>query len=191
MTPLETFLRCKLEHHRPRVIDQPDLISAGVLIALTDCDDPHVILTRRSEQVPTHQGQVALPGGKRDATDANIIETALREAEEEVALARDQVNVIGALDDVVSPFGFVVTPVLGLVPKGIELTPNIGELDCVFTVPISHFKNTPSGYFERDSLRIPTYDYDDFHIWGLTALVLVELLNTVWDTNIGLELPYS
>lgn len=189
MTPLETFLRHKLEHRQPRVIDQPDLISAGVLIALTDCDDPHVILTRRSEQVPTHQGQVAFPGGKRDATDANIIETALREAEEEVALARDRVNVIGVLDEVVSTFGFVVTPVLGLVPKGIEMTPNIGELDCVFTAPISHFKHPPSSYFERDSLRIPNYDYEDFHIWGLTALMLAELVNTVWDVGIGIDLP--
>src|SRR5690606_40910837 len=92
---------------------QAELAEAGVLVAITNETEPQLLLTRRALHLSTHQGEVAFPGGKRDDTDTSIVMTALREAEEEVALPLQQVQVIGELDQVVSRFGYLVTPVLG------------------------------------------------------------------------------
>ena len=94
-SPLFDYLQLRLQQHQPRKVQQPDLAEAGVLVALTDEEQPQVVLTRRAVHLSTHQGEVAFPGGKRDPEDQNIIITALREAEEEVALARNRVRVLG------------------------------------------------------------------------------------------------
>jgi len=182
--PLYDYLQQRLTGYQPRRVVQPDLAEAGVLVAITDEDDPSLLLTRRSVQLSTHKGEVAFPGGKRDPEDDSIITTALREAEEEVALPRDQVRVLGELDQVVSRFGYRVTPVLGIIPPGLVLKPSPAELDALFHVPLSYFRQPPSGYFERGSVRIPSYDFNEFHIWGLTAMMIAEMMNNLWDCDI-------
>ncbi|MDK2777537.1 MAG: CoA pyrophosphatase [Pseudomonadota bacterium] len=184
-SPLYTYLRQRLELHNPRQVHQPDLAEAGVLVALTDEESPHLLLTRRSANLSSHQGEVAFPGGKRDPEDDSIVVTALREAEEEVALPRDSVCIVGEMDQVVSRFGYLVTPVLALIPPGLEYVANPSELDAVFSVPLSHFRAPPSGYFERGKVRIPSYDFGEFHIWGLTAMMIAEMMNNFWDADIA------
>jgi len=186
-SPLFDYLQLRLQQHQPRKVQQPDLAEAGVLVALTDEERPQVVLTRRAVHLSTHKGEVAFPGGNRDPDDQNIIVTALREAEEEVALARSRVRVLGELDQVVSRFGYLVTPVLGLIPAQEPLIANPGELDAVFKVPLSHFQLPPSRYFESGHIRIPSYDFDGFHIWGLTAMMIAEMMNHLWDCDI----PYK
>lgn len=181
---LYSRLQQRSSRHQPRIIRQPDLAEAGVLVAITDEINPHLILTRRAAHLSTHQGEVAFPGGKRDPVDDSIVITALREAEEEVALPRQQVRVIDTLDQVVSRFGYLVTPVLAMVPPEVELNANPDELDAVFRVPLSVFQQPPSRYFERGQVRIPSFDYGEFHIWGLTAMMITELMNNFWDTDI-------
>ena len=178
-------LQQRWQQHQPRRVCQPELAEAGVLVAITDEAEPQLLLTRRARHLSTHQGEVAFPGGKRDDTDISIVMTALREAEEEVALPLQQVQVIGELDQVVSRFGYLVTPVLGVIPPQLPLQPNPTELDAVFTVPLSHFRAPPSQYFERGNLRIPSYDYQGFHIWGLTAMMIAEMMNNLWDCDIS------
>lgn len=184
---LHFYLSQRLAQHSPRKVPQTTLTEAGVLVAITDEIDPRLLLTRRSTQLSSHKGEVAFPGGKRDLEDPNIVITALREAEEEVALNPADVQVIGELDQVVSRFGYLVTPVLGIIKPQQTFIPNAGELDAVFQVPLSHFRQPPSQYWERGSLRIPSYDYEGFHIWGLTAMMIAEMMNHLWDSNI----PYK
>lgn len=186
-SPLFDYLQLRLQQHQPRKVQQPDLAEAGVLVALTDEERPQVVLTRRAVHLSTHKGEVAFPGGKRDPDDQSIIMTALREAEEEVALARSRVRVLGELDQVVSRFGYLVTPVLGLIPANEPLMANPDELDAVFKVPLSHFQLPPSRYFESGQIRIPSYDFNGFHIWGLTAMMIAEMMNHLWDCDI----PYK
>lgn len=181
---LHQYLRQRLEQHQPRKVPQPGLAEAGVLMAITDETMPRLLLTRRSDQLSSHKGEVAFPGGKRDPEDQSIVYTALREAHEEVALRPADVRVLGELDQVVSRFGYLVTPVLALIPPGLNFTPNPDELDAIFTVPLDFFRQQPSGYFERGNIRIPSYDYDGFHIWGLTAMMIAEMMNHLWDTEI-------
>ncbi|WP_296982797.1 MULTISPECIES: CoA pyrophosphatase [unclassified Thalassolituus] len=186
--PLTDYLTARLQQHSPRRIRQPQLAEAGVLVALTDEENPQLLLTLRSSNLSSHKGEVAFPGGKRDPEDVDIIATALREAEEEVALAARDVQVLGELDQVVSRFGYLITPVLAVVPPGLDYQPNPDELDAIFMAPLDLFRQPPSGYFERDNISVPSYDYENFHIWGLTAMVIAEMMNNLWDGNIALRM---
>lgn len=190
MRDSELFLQLqqRLAQRCPRKIDQPELAEAGVLVAITNEADPLLILTRRAAHLSSHQGEVAFPGGKRDPEDDDIIATAIREAEEEVELDSGLVTVVGEMDQVVSRFGYLVTPVLALVPDNVNLRANPDELDAVFKVPLSLFQQPPSSYFQRGSVKVPSYDYDGFHIWGLTAMMIAEMMNNLWDADISFRL---
>lgn len=185
-------IRTKLAGFEPRMFpsDQPQ---ASVLIALTDqVSDPEVILTKRASRLSTHSGEIAFPGGKHDDTDPDLLFTALREAEEEVGLPPEQVEIIGPLGQVMSKHGLKVTPWVGIVPKDVPLIPNPDELDEVFTVPLSFFMQEHRYCFDEirfrgKTLYVPAWDFNGHIIWGLTAYMLVELLNEGLDANIPMK----
>lgn len=180
-TNMLTTIRKRLVGFKPKsfVSNQPQ---ASVLIALTDHDDPEVILTKRASNLSTHGGEIAFPGGKYDDTDTDLLFTALREAHEEVGLAPELVDVVGPLGKVLSKHGLQVTPWVGIIPKTVELVANPGELDEVFSVPLSFFLadnrySTDEIRFKGKTLYVPAWEYEGHVIWGLTAYMLVELLN--------------
>lgn len=166
---------------------------AGVLVALTDNpQDPQVVLTRRANQLSSHAGEVAFPGGKRDPEDADLLATALRESHEEIDLAPDRVEVVGPLGQVVSKHGFLVSPFLGVISEQQPLTPNPDELESLFKVPLSFLLDRSQFQmeklsFEGRSIHMPRYDYQDYVIWGLSAFILVEMLNQGFDAGLPLE----
>jgi 8-oxo-dGTP pyrophosphatase MutT (NUDIX family) len=177
-----------IQQYQARVIDQPRLAQAGVLVAITDEPEPHLVLTRRADHLNTHSGEVAFAGGKRDEGDPDIVFTALREAHEEINLASKQVKVIGELDQVVSRFGYVVTPIVGLIPADTTFIANLDELDAVFKVPLRFFlENEPHDYFERGNISIPSYHFDGYRIWGLTAMMITEMMNNHLDADISIR----
>lgn len=114
---------------------------AAVLIPLVMRDELMLLLTERSAHLSTHSGQIAFPGGRTDETDRDAIETALREAEEEIALPRQHVEVLGTLSTYVTGSAFIITPVVALVTPGFELSPNPGEVADVFEVPLGFLMN--------------------------------------------------
>lgn len=181
-------LRARLRHNRPwRMRSRGP--EAGVLVALTDSRDPEVVLTLRSRTLSTHQGEVAFPGGKRDPEDSDLLATALREAQEEVGLRQNAVEIIGSLGQVMSKHQLQVTPWVGVIPAELVLRPNPGEIDKIFRVPLS-FLLDPACQLRTDELRwsghtryVPAWEYEGEVIWGLTAYVLVELLNTGFDAG--------
>jgi 8-oxo-dGTP pyrophosphatase MutT (NUDIX family) len=177
-----------IDQYDARKIHQPDLAQAGVLVAITDEPDPHLVLTRRAQHLNSHSGEVAFAGGKQDATDPDIVFTALREAHEEINLCSDQVKIIGPLDQVVSRFGYVVTPIVGLIPADLEFIANLDELDAIFKVPLRFFlESEPYEYFERGNISIPSFQYEEFRIWGLTAMMITEMLNNHLNANISIR----
>ncbi|MDY7098434.1 MAG: CoA pyrophosphatase [Pseudomonadota bacterium] len=152
---------------------------AAVLIAVTDREEPGVLLTQRPRSMRDHPGQVAFPGGKLDGEE-DAITAALREAEEELALPRDQVRVIGTSDPFQTGTGFHVTPVLGVVPPDLPLVPSPDEVEAWFEVPLSlvlnrenwdhqevFWKGAMRGYYEMN--------YQGFRIWGVTASIILNL----------------
>lgn len=181
-----------MAHYHP-IRFRSDGPKAGVLVALTDqTSDPEVILTRRSARLSTHSGEVAFPGGKHDETDPDLQFTALREAHEEIGLPPEAVDILGPLGQVMSKHRLQVTPYVGVIDPAIELTPNPGELDAVFRVPVSFFLE--KSHYRTHQIRsngriheVPAWQYDDYLIWGLTAYVLTELMNTAYDAGIPMR----
>ncbi|HSJ77590.1 MAG TPA: CoA pyrophosphatase [Erythrobacter sp.] len=153
---------------------------AAVLIAITDVPhDPQVILTQRPRAMRDHPGQVAFPGGKIDAGE-DAITAALREAEEELALPREAVRVIGTSDIYHTGTGFVVTPVVGVVPPGLTLTPNPAEVEAWFEAPLGLLLDpcswtTNEVFWRGANRRYLELDWQGFRIWGVTAAIIANL----------------
>ncbi len=159
----------------------PPLIPAAVLVPLVERDAGYtVLLTERSAELSKHAGQISFPGGRIEKTDGTPTHAALREAEEEIGLAADFVNVIGSLDVYEVRTGFEVFPIVGLVRTGFDLSLDDGEVADVFEVPLSfildpqnHHRQSRTFYGKlRHFYVLP---FEDRYIWGATAGMLINL----------------
>lgn len=161
------------------------LRSAGVLIPLLVVDGAvQVILTKRSSGLKHHPGQIAFPGGKQDDGDADITATALREADEEIGLLPDNVDVIGHLPTHETGTGFCITPVVGQVRHAFTPTPEPGEVAEVFHVPLAHLLDTTRYSIQSRRWRGQrryyfTAPFGPYYVWGATACILHGLAQRV------------
>ncbi len=164
---------------------------AAVLLALYGrVQQPELILTRRAGHLNSHAGEVSLPGGKWEPADTGPGDTALRETEEEIALPRDRVSLLGELPDHFSKKGLLVKPVVGWVNDLPQLVPSPDELESIFTVPLGFFledqRIRTDVYTTKAGVHwSPAWQYQQYEIWGLTARILVDLLNGVFDANLS------
>jgi len=152
------------------------LRAAAVLIAVVEGAAPQVVLTKRSSRLKHHPGQVAFPGGKVDAGDADAVAAALREAREEVALDPSCATILGRLPPHETVTGFSVVPVLALVPPFAPV-PEAGEVAEAFTVPLAHLADPANYSVERRRWRgtwrhYYAVPYGPYYIWGATARML-------------------
>ena len=155
------------------------LLPAAVLIAVTDRADPGVILTQRTDTMSRHPGQIAFPGGRIDPGE-DVVTAALREAEEEIALPRNKVRVIGEADSYRTVTGFQVTPVIGIIPPDMVFTPSEAEVASVFEVPLAFLldeANHVEATLEWQGHDRHYYEimWNDRRIWGATAAMIVNL----------------
>jgi len=154
-------------------------IAAAVLIAITDRTDPGLILTVRREHLRTHAGQIAFPGGKVDNGEDSIA-AALREAQEEILLDPAAAEVVGELDPYRTVTGFVVTPVVCVVPPELPLQPHEHEVAELFEAPLAHLLDPAnhqrqSGLFQGRERHYYEIVWNDRRIWGATAGMIVNL----------------
>ncbi|MEI6419567.1 MAG: CoA pyrophosphatase [Sphingomonadales bacterium] len=154
------------------------LTPAAVLLALSDEAEPQLLLTRRTAHLKRHAGQVAFPGGRVDPGDASAIAAALREAEEEVALPRHVVDVLGTMDTYRTGTGYIITPVVGVVPAGLTLIPQPDEVAEVFQVPLAHVLDPANhirgtGQWQGQARHYWQISHGRHHIWGATAGMIV------------------
>jgi len=158
------------------------LIPAAVLVPLVSLHSGiTLLLTRRTDTVETHKGHVAFPGGMVDEDDRDRIATALRETQEELGIAADEIETLGFLDDFATPTGFLITPVVGFLRRVPEFCPNPAEVAEVFFVPLSFLSNPHNC---RRETRITEfgpretwhYEYDGRVIWGATAAIIHDLM---------------
>ena len=152
---------------------------AAVLVAITDRQEPGVILTVRREHMRTHAGQVSFPGGRLDPGE-DAVAAALREAEEEIGLPPGQVGIWGAADPYRTVTGFAVTPVLGLVPPDLPLAPHEHEVADWFEAPLSFLldpanQQRMTAEFQGRARNYYQIDWQGRRIWGATAAMLVNL----------------
>jgi 8-oxo-dGTP pyrophosphatase MutT (NUDIX family) len=167
-------------HPDPERTIPPDLTPAAVLIAVTREAEPQLLLTRRNAALRRHPGQIAFPGGRIDPEDADAVAAALREAEEEVALRRYHVELLGQLDAYETGTGYAITPVVGLVPPGLSFTPQASEVADVFHVPFAHVMDPANhqvriGEWQGRERRFYVIRHGAHEIWGATAGILVNL----------------
>ncbi len=162
---------------------------AAVLVPIIPRDGGATVLfTVRSNDMPSHAGQISFPGGKVEKTDASREATALREAYEEVNIPPEAVDVVGRLGVHQGGLGFAVTPIIGIVDPLADIRACPREVDEVFEAPLAFFADPENHVTEQRTHKNITYNmfaapYDRFHIWGLTAGILRTLLDVLCDKD--------
>ena len=155
--------------------------TAAVLVALLDLPEPELVLTRRAEHLPQHPGQVSFPGGAAEKSDSSAVQTALREAYEEIGLPAEITTPIGFLDRMDTISDYRVLPVVAMVKPPVRWIPDEREVAEVFTVPLSIALDDSlyeTRYFERDGNQYTLWSlkYKRFNIWGATAAIIMNLI---------------
>ena len=182
---LAEITRRRLGARERRIAPDGPLIKAAVLLPIVDRGEPMILFTKRTERVGQHKGQISFPGGVVDPTDASLLDAALRECEEEIALPRTAVEPLGALDDTETvATSFVITPFVGLVREPPAWQPDGEEIERVIEVPFAALVEDGSFRVEmvsRNGIERPVYyfDYQGDTIWGATARILVHYLELV------------
>ncbi len=179
-------LQSTIQSSSRTVLDIPnDYKRAAVLVPIYIKDDEwHILFTRRTEKVTHHKNEISFPGGGFDENaDNNIIETALREIEEEIGCKN--VEIIGLLDDIFTISGYIVTPVVGKISNSVDLDcnqQNSDEIQYIISVPIekvanaSNFWTQEFPYDEGKLYEVPFFDYGGEIIWGATGRILLNFL---------------
>jgi 8-oxo-dGTP pyrophosphatase MutT (NUDIX family) len=174
---------------REDYIPPGELKPAAVLVPVVSRPDRlSVLLTRRTDHLHHHPGQISFPGGRVEASDVSPVMTALRETEEEIGLDPDRVELLGELPEYLTGTGFRVTPVVGLVHPPFELTLDAFEVAEAFEVPLAHFLD-PANH-QRHQMeyqgRMREYHampYGDYFVWGATAGILLSLYRFLSDSS--------
>jgi 8-oxo-dGTP pyrophosphatase MutT (NUDIX family) len=173
---------------RAEMTEKP-LKPAAVLVPLVDrTEGMTVLLTRRTDHLHDHAGQISFPGGRIDMGDADATAAALRETEEETGLTRDFITLVGQLDTYVTRTGFEVTPLVGLVAPGFALAPDTFEVAEIFEVPLAFFldpasRRTESRVWQGRTRHFYVYPYQHYYIWGATAGMLNNLAELLAPTE--------
>ena len=171
----------RLEDYQPKSSDEKLPQAAVLILCYEKGDDLFFIMTERSNSLPSHPGEVAFPGGKKEKQDQNLMYTALREAAEEISINPDKVKILGNLDPLESRFGLSVTPYIGVLGENFELLANPDEVADIFHLPLSFFKNEPSikrgvTNFKGETFDTPVIIYENHEIWGLTLAFTLDFL---------------
>jgi len=163
-----------LRRHKKKKITDQSLKASAVLIPLFYSQGQyHVLLTERSDDVNFHKGQVCFPGGTREPSDSSLLQTALREAEEEIGLKAKDVEVLGEFDDSLTfTSDYVISPFVAIMPYPYPLKADSREIKEIFSVPLSFFMDEAN--FERDS---GAYKYGKHVIWGATARIIKQFVD--------------
>ncbi|WP_035024810.1 CoA pyrophosphatase [Enterovibrio calviensis] len=157
---------------------QTELRPAAVMIALAEREgELHVLLTKRATHLKHHPGQISFPGGKVERSDKDIVETAIREMEEEIGVTANRTDLLGSLTPLPTVSGYLVTPVIAFVDPNYDAVIDENEVDTLFEVPLAQFLRRNAIRKQPFQVRGNTYDiyamtYQDHLIWGVTAQIL-------------------
>lgn len=189
---LKEHIRSILSSRRRKVIPRGDLRESAVLLPLSwEGDEPSILVTKRSMTVEHHKGEISFPGGRAEEIDKDLIFTALREAEEEIGLQPDDVEILGLLDDHISIVGFHITPVVGAVPNPYTYTIN-SESEVLLCIPLSAALSDTAWMAEKTTfmgreIHIYYLEIDGGVVWGATGRMIKHFA----DLIAGKTMPFS
>lgn len=178
-------LKTQLSKRRRRNItfsENPDFVRSAVLFLIFPSESGlATMLTKRTDSVDTHKGQISFPGGTMDESDEDAIHTALREAHEEIGVDPASLEILGLLDDLAVPSQYVITPVVASSHTRPTVKLNPVEVAEVFDAPLSFFMDEKNCWTEERTFRGAThklwfYDYNNHTIWGATAAIIRNLI---------------
>ncbi|MBL6938601.1 MAG: CoA pyrophosphatase [Alphaproteobacteria bacterium] len=168
--------------NRPK--EKRDLTPAAVLLPLILREEPHVLLTQRTEHLNRHAGQVSFPGGRADPGDISLVETALRETQEETGIEPAFVTVVGFLDAYETGTGYAILPVVGCLAEGFAIKAQEHEVAAIFEVPLSFLLDPANRVkqtreFQGVQRSFYSFTYEDRYIWGATAAMLINFADRI------------
>ena len=172
-----------------KIIKQSAVHFSAVLIPIVTRNKKHsIILTKRSQHLNHHPGQISFPGGRVETSDKNAVDTALRETQEEIGITQEQISVAGFLKQYTTVSDFVITPVVGFVDPDYRAEIDEFEVEYAFEVPCEILLNTNN--YQRNKIlwqgEMRLYwelDYEHHNIWGATAAILRNLAVQLADTD--------
>ncbi|MCX8022959.1 MAG: CoA pyrophosphatase [Syntrophorhabdaceae bacterium] len=184
-----TLIENKLKGYKARFLDSPKDVCAGVLIPIFENDEGvHILLTKRTDKVKVHKGEISFPGGTCEAKDRDVMDTALRETKEEIGIEEGDVKVIGRLDDMVTLSGFVVSPYVGVIPYPYPFKINTDEVAYIVPFPLHYLlKEEPAcepAEYEGKYETVPSFYFNGERIWGATCRILLRLKKIIKDDRI-------
>ncbi|MCA1031491.1 CoA pyrophosphatase [Bacillus timonensis] len=197
----------KLQDQPPKILGSEHFSKYAVLLPLIKKDDDyHILFEVRSEHLRRQPGEICFPGGRIDQGDRDERHTAIRETTEELGIHEDQLTYVSPLDYIVTPFGTMIYPFVGILAEPEKINPNADEVGSVFSVPISYFKENPPKTYHIHFHMEPEdqfpfddiiggenynwhtrkmdenfYYYEDKVIWGLTARILKHFLSLITE----------
>jgi 8-oxo-dGTP pyrophosphatase MutT (NUDIX family) len=163
----------------------PGRTRAAVLLPLFVKDGScHILFTKRSQKVRYHKGEISFPGGNYDATDDDLLATALREAHEEIGLKPQDVSLLGALDEMMTMTDFIVSPFVGHIPYPYTFIPSPDEIEEIIILPLADFLKAgvlSEEYrtYNKKTEKVPIYHSGGHVIWGATARILRQFLELI------------
>ena len=184
---IPAILRRQLELRLPQTLAIDGFQKAAVLVPLIAGENgPTLLFTKRTDSVETHKGQISFPGGMVETSDPDPVGTALREAFEEVGIVPEEVTPLGILDDIATPIGFVITPVVGFLASRPQVRINETEVAEAFEMPLAFFQDPGNG--RREMREVKGRQYEVWHydtgrhvIWGATAKIVRLLLERLGE----------
>jgi 8-oxo-dGTP pyrophosphatase MutT (NUDIX family) len=174
-----SLIRDRLKHYKGREIQGSKAICAGVVIPIFEKDgEVHIVLTKRTDTVRIHKGEVSFPGGMCEEEDGNTMNTALRECCEEIGVRSKDVEIIGKMDDMFTMTGFIITPYVGIIPYPYQFKTNPGEVAYVICLPLQRLKEVEplmeEAEYEGRVNVVPSFYYNGDRIWGATCRILLK-----------------
>ena len=169
----------------PKVIEGADLTLAGVMVLLFQREEEYtVILNRRTRMVGHHKGEISFPGGRMEAGDEGLLDTALRETFEEMGISREKIQVLGRIDDMQTKTGYMIRPFVGVIDYPYNYRLSNEEVEEVLEMPVAGLF---SPEYQRDEIRItgkkqdkaPVYVYEGNVVFGATARILHNLADII------------
>ena len=181
LSKINTSLTSDNDLMENEVVRTENLTEAAVLIPIVERKNGlKVILTKRSNNLKQHPGQVSFPGGKSEKTDKSLVATALRETKEEIGINNKNVEILGQLSKHVTITGFKITPFIGKIRTGFSTKIQTSEVSEIFEVPLSYLSNPKN--FRVESVKwkgkkrfFYSIPYGPYYIWGATARILKNL----------------